>query len=199
MSMSRYDPFGEGLSLRNAINQLFEQSFIRPHLFGEGVETSLPVDVYEENNNYVVRAALPGMKPEDISLTIDQHMLTIHGQYRRSSDVPQGNWLIHELHSGTFTRSMSFERPVDMDHVQTEYENGILTIRLPVSEAARPRHIAIQASQEQPRGTIEAPQSRASESGASSAAASPQQPSPAPEQRSASMDESQRPSTDLGH
>ncbi|GHO46663.1 Hsp20/alpha crystallin family protein [Ktedonospora formicarum] len=172
MSMSRFDPFGEGLSLRNAMNQLFEQSFVRPRLFGESVEAvSMPMDVYEDEHGYEIRVGMPGVKPEDINLTIHQNTLTIRGEYHQRREVTepqaeaqnqptqttsstqeehhkQGNWLLREIHSGSFQRTVTLDRPIDVDHVTTNYENGILGIKLPLSEASRPRRINIQRGQE---------------------------------------------------
>lgn len=175
--MSRFDPFGEGLSLRNAMNQLLEQSFVRPRLFGESMEAaSMPMDVYEDEHGYEVRVGMPGVKPDDINLTMHQNTLTIRGEYHYKHEVPEaraaqpqtegyqaqtqpsqeqaeatekGNWLMRELHSGSFQRTISFDRPIDIDHVTTDYEHGILTVKLPLSEASRPRRISVHSGHTQ--------------------------------------------------
>jgi HSP20 family protein len=96
-----------------------------------------------------------------------QNTLTIRGEYHYKHEMPErgttqaeggqataqpsegqvekGNWLMRELHSGSFQRTISFDRPIDIDHVTTAYEHGILTVKLPLSEASRPRRISIQS------------------------------------------------------
>jgi HSP20 family protein len=170
MSISRYDPFREALSLRRAMDQLFEQSFIRPRgLMGPVEEEAAfaPMDVYETDRGYEVCMAVPGVKPDDIDLTAQQNILTVRGrcsspmeestQEKQQAQVAdQGthkserkNWLIREIPCGTFQRSVTFDRPVDVDNIRTAFENGMLTISLPVSQASMPRRITLSASQDQ--------------------------------------------------
>jgi HSP20 family protein len=153
MAISRHDPFREALSLRRAMDQLFEQSFIRPRgMFGMMEEEAAfaPMDVYETDQGYEVCMALPGVKPDDVEITAQQNMLTVKG--RVSSLVEEAerkNWTMREIPTGTFRRSITFDRPVDVDKVQTCFENGILTISLAVSQAAMPKRISLSSSQEQ--------------------------------------------------
>ena len=79
--ISRFDPFREALSLRRAMDQLFEQSFVRPGLMGGSSSMTVPMDICETQNGYEVDVALPGARPEDIELTVDQNTLTIRGHY----------------------------------------------------------------------------------------------------------------------
>jgi HSP20 family protein len=159
MSIARYDPFREALSLRRAMDQLFEQSFIRPRgLFGLAEEEAAvaPMDVCETDQGYEVRMAVPGVKPDDIELTVQQNILTVRGRYAPTVEEPaqekqqaqaaeQGarkperkNWIIREIPSDIFQRSITFDRPVDIDNIKTHFESGILTISLPVSQASMP-------------------------------------------------------------
>jgi len=170
MSISRYDPFREALSLRRAMDQLFEQSFIRPRgMFGPVEEEAAfaPMNLCETNQGYEVYMALPGAKPDDVELTVQQNILTVRGRLNPSMDdsdqekqQAQGadqsahkserkNWLIREIPRGTFQRSVTFDRPVDVDTIQTSFENGILTVSLPVSQASMPKRIALSGSQDQ--------------------------------------------------
>lgn len=180
MSISRFDPWREALSLRRAMDQLFEQSFVSPRLFGEAAAAAAPMDVIENEQGYQVRVALPGVKPEDIELTVHQNTLTVRGEYsstqtteqppaqgqeaqqqgttQPTTSQPDGkrqeNWIMREIHSGSFSRSISFDRPIDSDRVETSYEHGVLTINLPVTAASRPRRISISGGQSQ-AGQIE--------------------------------------------
>jgi HSP20 family protein len=154
MSISRHDPFREALSLRRAMDQLFEQSFIRPRgMFGllEEEAAVAPMDVCETDQGYEVCMALPGVKPDDIEITVQQNMLTLKGQ--ASSPVEEAerkNWTMREIPTGTFRRSITFDRPVDVDNIRTRFENGILAVSLPVSQAAVPKRISLSGSQSRP-------------------------------------------------
>jgi len=181
--ITRYDPFREALSLRRAMDQLFEQSFVNPRMMPGSPTLMAPMDVCETNNGYEVDFALPGVRPEDIELTVDQNTLTIRGRYSHQNDhenQPQGqtegqqsqqqdggqqkqqsqrgrtarhrqghNWLQREIVSGSFERSITFPRPIDTNNVQTKFQDGILTILLPVSEASKPKRISLTESQSQ--------------------------------------------------
>src|SRR6202049_468475 len=84
--ITRYDPFREALSLRRAMDQLFEQSFVNPSLMPGSSTLMAPMDVCETNNGYEVDVALPGVRPEDIELTVDQNTLTIRGRYSQQNE-----------------------------------------------------------------------------------------------------------------
>lgn len=144
-TIMRYDPFREALSLRKALDQLFEQSFVRPLAGSSAVQgVSVPMDVYETESGYQVQVWLPGVKPEDIDLSVQQNNLTIKGQFQPTIKPEQKvNWLLQEIGSGTFERAITFPREIDVDHVTTSYELGVLTISVPFSQATRPKKISI--------------------------------------------------------
>jgi HSP20 family protein len=188
--ITRYDPFREALSLRRAMDQLFEQSFVNPSLMPGSPSLMAPMDICETSNGYEVDVALSGVRPEDIELTVDQNTLTIRGRFsyqnehqhqpegqmqgqqqpqpgqtqaqpsQQQSQLQQGrtdrhrqghNWLLREIPSGSFERTITFPRPIDPDHIQTSLQNGILTILVPINEASRPRRISLTGSQGQPQ------------------------------------------------
>jgi HSP20 family protein len=187
--ITRYDPFREALSLRRAMDQLFEQSVVPPGLMPGGPSLIAPMDVLETPNGYEVDVALPGVRPEDIELTVDQNSLTIRGRYshqderqNQSQSQQQGgqaqqqgqqqgggqqaqqpqrgrmerqgqghNYLLREIVSGSFERTITFPRPIDTNKIQTKFQNGILTIMVPVSEESRPKRIGITGSESQPQ------------------------------------------------
>ncbi len=181
--ITRYDPFREALSLRRAMDQLFEQSFVQPGLMRGSSSLMAPIDICETKNGYEVDVALPGVRPEDIELLVDQNTLTIRGRYSHQNehqDQPQSqtqgeqaqqqsqsqwgqqpgkterhqqghNWLSREIVSGEFERTVTFPRPIDTNNIQTKFENGILTILVPVTEESRPKRISITGGQSQPQ------------------------------------------------
>jgi len=155
--LRRFDPVREALSLQEAMNRLFAQSFVRPG-WSQGPSAALaaPVDVFETEQGYQMRVLLPGMRPEDIGLTAQQNTVTVRGQFHPSvHQDKQVNWLIQEIGTGTFERTVTLPKPIDTDHIQTSYEQGILSVTLPIRESSRPKRIAI-ATGPQQRATVEA-------------------------------------------
>ena len=147
-TLMHYDPFREALSLRNAMDQLFAQSFVRPNWGSSDAGRGVTMDVFETEQGYQVRVVLPGVKPEDLDLSVQQNTLTIKGQFRSSVKPDQQvNWLVQEISEGSFERSIAFPKPIDADKIDTSYEQGVLTISVPISEASRPKKISITGGQ----------------------------------------------------
>jgi HSP20 family protein len=146
-NITRYDPFRDAMRLSDAMNRLFEQSFVRP-LWGVSGETAaLPVDVRETEQGYEVKAQLPGVKPEDIELTLRNNALTVKAQYASDEQrEEQGRWQVREIRRGSFVRTIPFDKQVDVDKVTTSYEHGELKVVLPVHEAEQPKRIEVKSS-----------------------------------------------------
>lgn len=145
MTLERWQPFREMVSLRDAVNSLLHESFVQPidaRSERGGGSFTLPLDVTEAENDFVVQASLPGIKPEDVQTTILGDTLTIRGESR----VDEGNghnWLLRERRSGSFQRSVSMGTPIDADMASAQFENGVLTLTLPKSVQARPKQIKL--------------------------------------------------------
>jgi len=152
-NLVRYDPFREMLSLREAVNRLFERSFVFPTR-GITNATLAPMDVAENEQGYQVKVQLPGVKPEDIELTVRQNSLTLKGQHSSTKEEKKENWVVKEIRSGSFGRSITFDKPIDADKIDTSYENGVLTISVPYREAGKPKKISIK--KEEPKELTEA-------------------------------------------
>jgi len=146
MSMTRWDPFRDMLSLREAMQQLFEESFVRPGATRSGGAQQLALDVHEEDNAYVVRASLPGYKPEEIQVNVVGDTLTIRAERKGEAERTQGSYLVRERHSGVVQRSFSLPAQIDSGAVQADFEHGVLSLTLPKSPAAQPRRIQIRAA-----------------------------------------------------
>lgn len=147
------DPFQEALTLHDAMNQLFAQSFVRPGWTTSSSQAwTVPIDVFETEQGYQVRALLPGMNPEDIDLTVQQNTLSMKGEFHPSvKEGQQMTWLIQEIGSGTFERTLTFPKPIDADKLETNYVNGVLSILIPLTESSRPKRISVSGSQQQQR------------------------------------------------
>jgi HSP20 family protein len=146
MAIERWDPFREAVSLRDAMNQLFQESFVRPGPGGEGPAVLLPLDVQETADNFVVQASLPGLKPEDVQITVHGATVTIRGEHKEEAKKDEGTWHLRERRTGAFQRTLSLSTPVDSDKADAHFENGVLTLTLPKSEQAKPKQIKVGGS-----------------------------------------------------
>ena len=149
-AMTRWNPAAEMTSLRDAMSQLLEGSFVRPGFAAGGAGmASFPVNLYRAGDALKVEALIPGASPEDIDVNIHQGVLTItakrHGWEPRESE----RTYLREIFGGEFTRAFSLPFPVDVEHVAADYTGGVLTLTLPVAEAAKPKRIQIGAGQQQ--------------------------------------------------
>ena len=141
--LDRHDPFGRGLGLRQVMDRLLEDAVVMPR-GGDGQGWAGPVlNVYEDGDTLVVEAQLPGMKPEDLDINVEQGVLTISGQTTAEEERKERSYLIREHRSGRFSRSLRLPATYDADACQAEFEHGVLRLSFPKSEAAKPRRIQI--------------------------------------------------------
>jgi HSP20 family protein len=145
MAIERWDPFREAISLSDAMNTLFRESFIRPSSVAGQPSSSvtLPLDVSENENEFVVKASLPGIKPEDVQITVHGDTLTIQGESKFEEEKKGEKWHLRERRNGTFLRSISLPTAVNSDKAQAQFEHGMLSLTLPKSDGAKPRQIKI--------------------------------------------------------
>jgi HSP20 family protein len=144
MAVERWDPFREMVSLRDAMNSLLQESFVRPGgLQGGGGTATLPLDVKETDHEFVVKASLPGVKPEDVQITVHGDTVTIRGESKAVEEKKGETWHMRERRYGSFQRSVSLGTPVDSDKANAKFEHGELTLTIPKSEKARPRQIKV--------------------------------------------------------
>ena len=145
-TITRYDPTREFLTLREAMNRLFEDSFVGSASAARGngeTELRLPIEAYETDHALIVRAPVPGLKPEQVEITLEGDTLTIRGEYPRP--LENVNYLFAERRWGRFSRTLQLNLPVEADKVEAEFENGLLTLTLPKAEAIRPKVIPVKA------------------------------------------------------
>jgi len=145
MTMQRWDGFRELASLRDAVNYIFQESCVQPN--GPRAEPgassfTLPLDVTEAENEFVVKASLPGIKPEDVQTTVLGDTLTIRGE-SKVEDENGHDWLLRERRYGSFQRSVSMGTPINADMAIAQFDDGVLTLTLPKSEQARPKQIKV--------------------------------------------------------
>lgn len=144
----RWDPFTDVVSLRDAMDRLFEDSFIQPRFFApqrEGMG-QLPVDVVENDNDIVVKASVPGIKPDELDITVVGDTLTIKGEVKaqtKESKEEKTNFLVRERRWGMFQRTLTLPVEVQADKARAEFENGVLTLTLPKIEEIKPKQIKV--------------------------------------------------------
>ncbi|HCI79712.1 MAG TPA: Hsp20/alpha crystallin family protein [Ktedonobacter sp.] len=148
MSLVPQDSFDVFMPLRDAMNRLFEESVIGPRveLF---TGRTFPIDVYEaqDKQHYVIEAALPGLKPEDVQITVMNDILTIRVTKKSEEKVEKGNYIRQERYEGEMSRSITLPTTIDADKVQATYEHGVLTIHIPRADTAKPKQISISAKE----------------------------------------------------
>jgi len=149
MTISRRpSPFGELLSLRQAMDRLFEDSFVRPVGWSSAAldGSTLPVDVSMTADELVVDAQLPGLKPEDVEITVENGTLTIRGESSEDRDEKKGDFLVHEIRRGVISRSITLPNGLQPDKAAATFDNGMLTLRIPKADEVKPRQIRINPS-----------------------------------------------------
>ena len=116
--------------------------------WSENREQTLGINVREQDDAYVLSALVPGLKSEDLNIQVLDDVLRIQGEYRQSSpaDSDDENYLVRELPNGSFTRTLRLPVAIDADHVEADITDGVLTLRLPKAESARPKQIKIKSN-----------------------------------------------------
>ncbi|HLG75977.1 MAG TPA: Hsp20/alpha crystallin family protein [Ktedonobacteraceae bacterium] len=141
-NITRYNPFNEVVSLREAMDRLFEDSFISSRTIGtRGVSANL----YETAEGYTLQLPIPGVKPENVDITVQQDTVTLKWETRWQ--VPEGatvHW--HSFQNGQFQQSFTLPAAINSEHVEAHYVDGILTLQLPKAEHAKARTIKVNAT-----------------------------------------------------
>ena len=147
-NITRFDPFGEMVTLRQAMDRIFEDSFVNPLTLRpyNGDAPAPALDVHETGDDIVVTAALPGMKAEDVDITITGQTLSIRGEFKADEKVEKGQYLYRERRHGSFHRQLQLPVRVQGDAATASFEDGLLTLTIPKAEEVKPRQIEIKAT-----------------------------------------------------
>jgi HSP20 family protein len=148
-NITRFDPLGEMVSLRSAMDRLFEDSFVSPMSWRtvSGGESVTPaIDVHETPDDIVVTAVLPGIRSEDVDITMTGQSLTLRGEFKADEKVERDQYLYRERRFGTFSRSLQLPVRVEGERAEATFTDGILTLRIPKAEEVKPRQIRINAA-----------------------------------------------------
>jgi HSP20 family protein len=140
----RWEPFHDLVSLRDAMDRLFSESYIRPPSFVEG--SPFPVDVYETDQDVVLKASIPGTKPEDIDISIVGDTLTIEGHLEETTEVTEERYVRRERRYGSISRTLTLPTAIQADKAEAKFENGVLTLTMPKAEEVKPRTVKVRAA-----------------------------------------------------
>ena len=141
----RPSPFGELMTLRQAMDRLFDDTMYRPLTGIAGTEYArLPLDVRTTSDALLVEASLPGVAPEDVDITVENGTLTIKAQDAADHTSEEGGWLVREISRGAVIRTVTLPTGLEADKAEATFEHGILRLRVPKAEQLKPKQIRIQ-------------------------------------------------------
>lgn len=144
MSITRWDPFQNLATLQDQVNRLFEAPLAGRRAENSNLAAWAPaVDIYETENELVIKADLPDINEKDLDVRVENNMLTIRGERKFEQKVKEDNYLRIERTYGSFSRSFSLPTTVNTESVQAEYKNGVLTVQLPKRAESKPRQVKV--------------------------------------------------------
>jgi len=141
----RASPLGELMTLRHAVDRLFDDDVFRPFRWAPGAVDgpALRLDVTTTADELTVEASLPGIKPEDVEIMVENGTLTITGKTADERRAEEASYLVQEIRRGSFSRSITLPDGLEADRATATFEDGILTLRIPKAEQVKPRQIRI--------------------------------------------------------
>jgi HSP20 family protein len=146
MALQRYEPLHDAVSLGTMIDRLFDESVLRP--FGKfPAEGTLAVDITETNDAYTIMASMPGVKPEDVQVTVNNNTVTIKAEAKAEAEKQGQRYLIRERRAGTYLRTLALPTAIDADKAEAKFEGGVLTLILPKSESAKSTQISVRTTE----------------------------------------------------
>lgn len=144
-NLIRFEPMREMITLREAMDRLFNDAFT-PSVGASAGGWQIPaVDLYQTDDEVVVKAALPGLKADDVQIAITGDMLSLKGEFKQEDEVKEKAYHLREQRYGSFERTFTLPTAVVADKARAEFENGILTITLPKAEEVKPKMITVKA------------------------------------------------------
>ena len=145
MLLKRWEPYAELKRMDHHFDRMWRHQFRPTYAWPRFSDTSgrVDVDVYQEADHLVVRAAMPGVKPEDVEVTVADNALTIRGEAKIENEVKEEKYLHRERRFGSFKRTVALPEGTAAEDASATYENGILTVAIPKTEKADPKALKI--------------------------------------------------------
>jgi HSP20 family protein len=144
-NLTRWEPAREMMTLREAMDRLFDDAFTRPFSMTGNLSALPAIDMYQTDDEVVVKAVVPGVKADDVQISVTGDLLTIKGETRLKEETKEKAWHIREQRWGSFERRISLPTDVVADQARADFEDGVLTISLPKAEEVRPKTITVKA------------------------------------------------------
>jgi HSP20 family protein len=141
----RYNPLREAMSLSRQMDRLMDGAMRGSDAWEGSMDWALPLDVIENDNEFVVKASLPGVKADDIDVTYHNQTLTVKGEMKQDEEISEDKFHLHERRYGVFSRSITLPSGVNGDAIKADFDNGVLSLSLPKKEEVKARRISIQS------------------------------------------------------
>jgi len=146
MTIVKWDPFRNVAALQDRINRIFDESFSRTADVDDDISMSAwkpSVDIYETDEAIILKAELPGIKTEDVSVEITDNVLTLRGERVEDKEIKEGSYFRKERCFGTFSRAFNLQHRVQPDKIKAKFKDGILEIEIPKPEEEKPKQITV--------------------------------------------------------
>lgn len=150
-SLSVWNPFREMEQMEQMMNESFMRPMMRRRLPDEEYMWAPAMEMFEKDNTFVIRMEIPGVRPEDVDISMSGDTLTIKGERKPQEDIKEEEYQLCEVCYGSFTRSITLPESVNADKIEANFENGILDLRIPKAEEIKPKQIKIQSKSSQPQ------------------------------------------------
>ncbi len=143
--LTRWDPFQEMINLRRTVDRLFDN--VSPdHEYSQTAMWGLAVDMVENKDDFVLKASIPGINPDDLDISYADDTLTIKGEIKEDKESKEDQYHLRERRYGSFMRSIVLPTKIKGDAIEASYQNGVVTLRLPKAEEVKPKRIAIKVN-----------------------------------------------------
>ena len=142
----RWDPYREMMMMRNSMDRVVDRELALSPTSWKSFNWSVALDVVESEDEYLVKASLPGINPDDLEITFDDNRLTLKGEVKEENEVDETRYHLRERRYGSFTRSIKMPSGIKSDKIEANYDKGVLELHLPKVEEAKPKKIAITTS-----------------------------------------------------
>jgi HSP20 family protein len=145
-NLTRWEPARDFMTLREAMDHLFDDAFTRPFSLSVRDGWSVPaIDMYQTDDEIVLKASIPGFKADDVQISVTGEILTLRGEMKHEDEQKDKSWHVREQRWGSFERSVALPTEVVADQAKAEFENGILIVTLPKAEEVKPKTITVKA------------------------------------------------------
>lgn len=146
-NLMRWDPMSEFNNLSRLMDRLWENSLLSGPRMLPIENWGVSMDVLENDDNFIVKATLPGVQPEDIDVTFTNNTLTVRGEVKQDETAEDEQYHLRERRYGKFSRSITLPARIDADHIQADYQAGILTLTLPKTDEVKARRISVKSGE----------------------------------------------------